>query len=641
MKHVEDSELVSQAKLGNAEAFAGLVRKYAEAVKGYCYYRTGNFEDARDLCQETFVIAYTKLHQLRQVSKFGAWIRKIAANVCVRFLTKRRDIPVEEVRIADPPGPSDTVLLVRYALHNLPDNERLALVMHYVDGLPYKDIADFLEISQGAVRGRLQRGREMLKKEVLAMTREAFDEERLDEGFVAKTVSLTHSFTRLGLGWSPDARHIMFLRHFPDRGTQLWISDTEGADAQPISEIGFQELYGWAPDSKRIVYACTQERRPESPGALFIYDLQSQENRQIASGFEWEAIDGLKGALTGWSNPVWSADSRRIAILMKRFTDDRPWVDTFVFDAETGERTALTPGHLNTGAMWPGDWLPDGKRFALLSSSEEGKNGRIWVCDYDGGNLRPITPEDWNVSSDPRCCPNRDIIAFCTSHGRVEEGGADLWFINSDGSNPRQLTNGSSSVDTDRVHFAHPEWTSDGRYVVCLTGRVDRGGHECHGIRLVDSETGVVTTILENDPYSSKFIIGFRNKISICPNGKRIAFTVGEFVVDNRNKHTPVYSNRQDVLCFYDIPTKRLHVVDRTQPEEDGTLLFHCGYNWMPLWSPDGKRLLCTKGKVKDMNDWRKPIGEEGRLVGGLGSVWDVLHPASEDNLCFYEVDVR
>lgn len=188
MGKIEDSQLVAQAAGGDAEAFTELVRRYRDTVYGYCYHRTGSFEDGRDLAQETFVRAYTRLEQLRDGSKLGAWLRKIAANLCTRWAASRRELPAEQIEEPVQQPESTRAALVREALSGLPENERLAVVMHYVDGLTYSDIAQFLEITPGAVRGRLARGREMLRAEVLRMTRETFDENKLGDEFVMGAV---------------------------------------------------------------------------------------------------------------------------------------------------------------------------------------------------------------------------------------------------------------------------------------------------------------------------------------------------------------------------------------------------------------------------------------------------------------------
>lgn len=188
MVYKDDSQLISQATTGSADAFTELVRRYRNMVYGYCYHRTGSFEDARDLAQETFVRAYTSLGQLRDTSKFPAWLRRIAANLCGRWYERKHEIPVDDIELPEPPHESHKAEIIHEALACLPENERLAVVMHYVDGLSYGEIAGFLEISKDAVRGRLHRGREALKSEVLKMTKEAFDENRLNEDFVIDSV---------------------------------------------------------------------------------------------------------------------------------------------------------------------------------------------------------------------------------------------------------------------------------------------------------------------------------------------------------------------------------------------------------------------------------------------------------------------
>ncbi len=184
----DDGQLIDRALKGDERAFTEIVRRHRDMVYGYCYHRTGSFEDARDLAQDTFVRAYTSLGQLRDPEKLAAWLRRIAANLCTRWHERRRET-VDE--IPDQPGPahqSAASECVSEALTNLPEKERLAVVLHYVNGYSYGDIAGFLEVTKAAVRGRLHRGRELLRAEVLKMTRDAFDENRLDEKFVVEAV---------------------------------------------------------------------------------------------------------------------------------------------------------------------------------------------------------------------------------------------------------------------------------------------------------------------------------------------------------------------------------------------------------------------------------------------------------------------
>ena len=83
---ISDEELVQRCKDGDREAFNTLIKRYQHAVYGLCYHFAGDFADAQDLTQETFVRVYLNLHQIQNVSKFPAWIRQIATNVCQRWL---------------------------------------------------------------------------------------------------------------------------------------------------------------------------------------------------------------------------------------------------------------------------------------------------------------------------------------------------------------------------------------------------------------------------------------------------------------------------------------------------------------------------------------------------------------------------
>ncbi len=642
MLEIVGSDLVARARLGDSDAFGQLVARHAESVRGYCYYSTGDFEEARDLCQETFVLAYTKLHQLREDSKFPAWIRRIAQNVCRRWVQKRRETPVEEITIPYQPTESPAAAIVKEALDALPDKERLAVVLHYVDGLSHCEIAEFLEVSEGAIRGRIHRGRKMLRMEMTEMTRKEFDQHKLESDFVVRTVDLARSFTRRGLGWSPDGKHIMFLRCIDDPwGVQLWISSTEGTDAQPVSPIGWEECWAWSPDSRKIVYAYTRERSSEQEGSLNVFDIESGQSRPITSGFDWEAVDGLARCENGWSQSLWSPDSKQVALMVGRDPRQSPYTDVVLYDADTGESIWLTPEALNTGRSYPGDWSPDGAHFALVSYADDRLKGRIWVFDRSGKCIRSITDETLDVVSDPRYRPTSGEIAFSAVSMQIGDSGktpiADIRITDWEGNNPRRLTDGSKSASTERTSFTDPEWTSDGAYIVCLTRKVDEGGHECQGISIIDADTSEVVNVLESDPHSDQHLIGFRNKMSICANGKRIAFTVGQYTVDDRRARVPGYTDRRDILYYYDIPTRSLHEVWRSSPEEDGILLFNPGFHWMPLWSPDGARILCTKGVSTDQSSWLR-VPKEGRIVDALGSVWDVLEPPAEPTMCFVEI---
>ncbi|MBM3237803.1 sigma-70 family RNA polymerase sigma factor [Candidatus Poribacteria bacterium] len=184
-----DTEIITEVICGNSEAYGLLVHKYQGAVYGLCYHLTGNFADAQDLAQEAFIQAYLSLGQLRRPDCFAGWLRQIAANLCKRWLEKRKNdvISINDVNhedlITQRPVPRPDEELEKKELHeavmkaveSLPEHYRLAVTLYYMDGLDYAEIANFLEVPISTVRGRLYKARQLLKGELVKMVSETFE----------------------------------------------------------------------------------------------------------------------------------------------------------------------------------------------------------------------------------------------------------------------------------------------------------------------------------------------------------------------------------------------------------------------------------------------------------------------------------
>src|SRR5437870_3591629 len=86
---LEDSELVGQAVAGSREAFAELVDRYRDMLCAMAYHYLGNSDDAEDVAQEAFVYAYLHLRELRDLEKFGPWLRRMTMSRCADVLRRR------------------------------------------------------------------------------------------------------------------------------------------------------------------------------------------------------------------------------------------------------------------------------------------------------------------------------------------------------------------------------------------------------------------------------------------------------------------------------------------------------------------------------------------------------------------------
>lgn len=150
------------------------------------------------MVQEAFLAVYGGLRKCRERDRFAGWLHGIVRNLALRALRERMQVRAlaeaagHMVAMVDPsPGPDESAedaevrTLVLRALDRLSGTHREVVGLHYVDGLSYTDIAGFLGVTEAAVQGRLQRGREALRRK-LKMVKDTFDKHKLPEDFSAE-----------------------------------------------------------------------------------------------------------------------------------------------------------------------------------------------------------------------------------------------------------------------------------------------------------------------------------------------------------------------------------------------------------------------------------------------------------------------
>lgn len=100
MKSPPDGMLIDRCRSGDVEAFGELVQRYQQTVFNVCFRMLGERREAEDLAQESFLCAYRKLNTFEVNRPFGPWMRKVAANLCLNHLEKRRitQLPLDEER---------------------------------------------------------------------------------------------------------------------------------------------------------------------------------------------------------------------------------------------------------------------------------------------------------------------------------------------------------------------------------------------------------------------------------------------------------------------------------------------------------------------------------------------------------------
>jgi RNA polymerase sigma-70 factor (ECF subfamily) len=181
-----DEQLMLNAGQGDRNAFDELVRRYSSRMVNVAYQVLGDRELAEDVAQETFLRAYKSAARYRQISKFSTWLYTIALNLCRNELRRRKfktyslegmaerdedskirvDIPDEKTQPDLDMERKEAGTLVRQAVEKLPEKFKAPLVLRDIQELTYEEISEILNLPEGTVKSRINRGR-MRVKEIL------------------------------------------------------------------------------------------------------------------------------------------------------------------------------------------------------------------------------------------------------------------------------------------------------------------------------------------------------------------------------------------------------------------------------------------------------------------------------------------
>ena len=154
------TELVRRARQGDTEAFVTLMEVQKQSFYKIACSVLCRDEDAADAVQETVLICFEKLGQLRQPAYFKTWATRILINVCRDMLRDRgRVTPVEAVpeRGAPDPGQANAEFLA--LLDGIDEKYRTVLLLYYGEGFSVREIGALLSLKEETVKTRLKRGR--------------------------------------------------------------------------------------------------------------------------------------------------------------------------------------------------------------------------------------------------------------------------------------------------------------------------------------------------------------------------------------------------------------------------------------------------------------------------------------------------
>lgn len=165
--------VVRKACNGDTEAQAWLYRQYSKTMFNICTRMTGNRNDAEDVLQDAFIIAFRNLNQLKDALQFGGWLKRIVVNECIRYGKKnfywnewedeRNNTMVDEETEWWKTVSFD---IIHKEIKGLPDGCRQVFNLFVVEDYSHKDIAGQLGISESTSKSQYHRARQLLKERI-------------------------------------------------------------------------------------------------------------------------------------------------------------------------------------------------------------------------------------------------------------------------------------------------------------------------------------------------------------------------------------------------------------------------------------------------------------------------------------------
>ena len=176
-----DDQIIQRTLAGETDAFGLLVRRWERPIYGLSLRMLGRDEDARDVCQETFLAAFRNLGKFRGDAQFSSWIYRIALNACHSKLRKNgaarehsldtedadgRKFELPDLRAEDGAERlhrDESAVLVRRALQALPAEMRQVIIMKEYHEMTFAEIAEVLQVPVSTVKSRLYTGLQQMR----------------------------------------------------------------------------------------------------------------------------------------------------------------------------------------------------------------------------------------------------------------------------------------------------------------------------------------------------------------------------------------------------------------------------------------------------------------------------------------------
>jgi RNA polymerase sigma-70 factor (ECF subfamily) len=164
----QDDELVARCREGDLSAFEAIYRRHSPSLYNLAYRMVGHANDAEDLLQEIFLLAYNKLPGYQGQAALGTWLYRVATNRCLDHLRSRaarnqavtdsldaKDRPLSGAPVESTPERLD----LERSVDKLPDSYRAAFLLYDVEGFEHKEVAEILGVAEGTSKSLVHKAR--------------------------------------------------------------------------------------------------------------------------------------------------------------------------------------------------------------------------------------------------------------------------------------------------------------------------------------------------------------------------------------------------------------------------------------------------------------------------------------------------
>ena len=442
----DDVKLIQRVLSGDDTAFSTLVKKYQKSVHALVWRKIGDFHIAEDITQDTFLKAYQKLATLKEPQSFASWLYVIATNHCKTWLRKKRlstqalqdtstmeleraayagyVIEENEQRITDVQRE-----VVKKLLAKLQESDRTIITLYYLGGMTYEEISQFLGVSVSAIKNRLYRARQSLKKEE-PVIREALGNFQITPNLtenimreIARIKPTAPSSGKPSVPWAIAASTIVVMLLMIGIGSQRYaIRFQQPYSLDAASEVAIELIETplvlnrvSKPDTRTQIESINTSRssnkskRTLSNTAALVADAQADE--PIKDYTKWELPKEAKMRLgKGRINAIqFSPDGNELAVASS--------IGIWMYSVATGDELALLTGH--TAQIQSLAFSSDGK---ILASTGNDRTIRVW--DTETSKQLVVLSDRRNFPGTLAFSPDGTTIA---SNGRT--GTIQIWDV--------------------------------------------------------------------------------------------------------------------------------------------------------------------------------------------------------------------